>query len=245
MSKNGFNLIDILMAMIVVGVIFTMTIPVLNKKNTSQNIVSELKEFNDILEQAVTQWKTQILCPYKTGECIKTIKETTSLSPDFNQITKYLNIADKVDKGPSNVFWMPEKTLNYYGNDISDYDFRTNAIRSTYILVNGMIFSVEPDDEGFWIVVDVNGKKPPNRIGKDTFHFTIGYNTGNDINFYARETTRDGICGYGYNGNTAKCDPGNLNPTIENGASPTAYTILNQQIPDFAELSKTIPNFHP
>lgn len=162
---------------------------------------------------------------------------------DFNDLKKYLKISKEATVATLAPSWLPEKTLNYRGNSISEFDFRTCKDRNVYMMGNGIIFSVKPDANGFWLLVDVNGKKLPNRIGKDTFHFTIGY-TSTDINYNAREKTSDGICGHGENG-TIKCDPNIIDPSNVLGASPTAFVIQNKRLPDYKALSSSIPDFKP
>lgn len=244
MHKKGFSLTDILLTMVIIGVVFSMTLPVLNKNSNDKELISRLNKFNSTLEDAIEKWKSDNNCHYKMGECFDLQKSLILKNPDFDQIKEYLNIAQQIDKNSNDINYLPEKTLNYYGTQKSDYDFRSDKKNNIYLLLNGTTFSVNPDAEGFWILVDVNGKRPPNRIGKDTFHLTVGYDTKNDINYYPREKTTDGLCGHGYDGKI-KCDPENINPTVGNGASPTAYILLNGKLPDFKSLSKIVLNFMP
>jgi hypothetical protein len=245
MGKKAYNLIDVLLTMVVIGIIFTLTIPVLTMETIDKTIISRLGKFNSTLQDAVNEWKTQNNCLYKVGVCFEFQNKLLGQKPDFNKILQYLNGVEQINKNTYGINLLPEKTLNYYGTDISEFDFRTNNSRNVYIFLDGTIFSIASDEEGFWIVADMNGKKPPNRIGKDTFHFTIGYGNRNDVNPYARDKTLDGICGHGYREVTISCDPNNANPTIGNGASPTAYVIIKNELPDFKSLSKTVSNFKP
>lgn len=246
MKKNGFNLYDILITMLIIGTIFILTIPALKKDTYQTHIYDKLGKFNSTMQDAIDKWKGENFCPYKLGVCLEYQKKLTGKNPDFEDLKKYLNIAQQINKNnPNDINLLPEKTLDYWGNEKSEYDYRTNNNRDIYIFLDGTIFSVESDEEGFWLLVDLNGKKPPNRIGKDTFHLTLGYKTGNDINFYAKEKTKDGICGHGTKEKITACDPANINPQKENGASPAAFVIINKKLPNYEELSKTIPNFKP
>lgn len=242
-GKKAFSLMDVLLTMIIIGTIFTLTIPVLSRSNNEKELIAGLKNFNIKLEEAISKWKTTTGCPYKVGECFKYTQKTGSDPFDFNLLKPYLNIVEEINSGPSDKFWLPIKTTNYYGNGQSEFDFRSSTNRHIYLMLDGTVFSVAPDTRGFWIVVDVNGKKPPNRIGKDTFHMTIGYD-GNDLNYNALHKTNDGICGHSIK-NQIKCDSNNINPTIGEGASPTSYALLNQKLPDFKLLSETVQNFKP
>jgi hypothetical protein len=242
--KNGFSLADVLITMIIVGVIFMFTIPVLNKKQ-EYNIVPDLYDFNSKLESAVHSWKDSIGCPFNVQRCLGFQNVLFHTPADFSQISKYMNVVEQLNVGESDVYWLPLKTLNYYGTEKSDYDFRSSLNRSRYLLIDGKIISVETNKDGFWLLVDVNGKKPPNRIGKDTFHVLVGYSLSSDIHYFAREKTKDGICGSVSMDKTLECDPENVDPTKGNGASPGTYTIINHKLPDFKALSETVPNFKP
>lgn len=243
--KKGFNLTDILLTLIIVGTLIMLSISIINKNDWEKDIVPKLYEFNSTLESSVQLWKADIGCFYNVKTCLYLQKTIFGTSPDFNQISKFMNVVEKIESGPSETYWLPIKTFNYYGTEISDYDYRSNANRSRYLLLDGKIISVQTDDNGFWILVDVNGKKPPNRIGKDTFHVIVGYSPSNDINYYAREKTRDGLCGPNYGQDTIECDPNNTNPLMGNGASPGAYTIIHHKLPDYDSISKTVPGFQP
>lgn len=241
--KRGISLVEVLITMTIVGIIFSLTIPTLSKKNYSDEALKGFDIFNKSLQGAIDQWKVEIGCPLKAGECIRLQKEINLVQPDFNQIMQHLKVTDKIDKNSSSISYIPAETLNYYGNAKSIYDFKTNNKRDVYMLVNGMVFSVLPDDEGYWIIADVNGKRPPNRIGKDTFHFTIGYDTDSDINYYPKNKTEDGLCGHLNGTHHIKCNPENTNPLKDGGASPSMYVLLNKKLPNFEQLSKTVSGF--
>ena len=42
----------------------------------------------------------------------------------------------------------------------------------------------ENDDAGTYLVADVNGKRPPNKTGKDIFFFSAEYRDGHNIFVY-------------------------------------------------------------
>lgn len=243
--KKGINLVDILITMAIMSVIFSLTLPILTNKSYEKEVLVGFDNFNTTLQGSIDTWKSSIFCPFKVGKCIQIQKNYYSVQPNFNQIGQYMNIYLNIDKHTNDISYLPEKTLDYSGKNRSTYDFRKNNKREVYMLLNGIVFSVLPDSEGYWIIVDVNGKKPPNRIGKDTFHLTVGYNTDSDINYYAKNKTNDGICGHLDDTAKVNCDGNNVNPNIGNGASPTAYLLINNKLPDFKILSEKIPGFKP
>lgn len=243
--KKGFSLIDIILTLIIVGILFSLTIPVAKKDKYEQEVIVGIKTFNNDLQNAVDTWKQEINCPFKAGTCLIIQKELLSINPDFNQIGTNLKIVEKISQNSNDQSLLPFKTLNYQGTTKSIYDFRTNKKRDVYLLLNGTILSVLTEKDGYWIVVDINGKKPPNRIGKDTFHLCIGYDTDNDISYYPKVNTNDGLCGFLDPNRETSCNPININSRVSDGASPLTYAIINQKLPDFVMLSKKIKGFKP
>lgn len=241
--KDAVGLIDVMLTLIVVGIIFSLTIPVLSKSSYEKEVISGFVTFNDNLQIAINQWKKEINCPFKAGMCIKLQNEINFVNPDFNQIGKYLKIVEKVNPDTSEKQYLPLKTWNYYGTGRSIYDFQTNKKRDVYLLLNGMVVSVLTDKDGYWLIADVNGRRPPNRIGKDTFHFCIGYDENNEIAYFPKYNTDDGLCGFLDPNNKSNCNTNNINPRIDGGASPSSYVLLNKKLPDFAALSYKIKGF--
>lgn len=243
--KNGFSLADVMMTLLIMSVLFLFTIPVLNNDTNGKEIVNDLYDFNSVLEEAVNHWKADIGCPFKVQRCLGFQQILFHSPANFDQISKHMKVVDQIGTGVSDIYWLPYKTFDYYGHDVSDYDFRTSTNRSRYLLTDGKIISVQTDRDGFWLLVDVNGKKPPNRIGKDTFHILIGYSLSSDINYYPKVKTKDGLCGSNFSERNVDCDPSNFDPTKGNGASPGPYTLIYHQLPDFKSLAESIPNFRP
>ncbi len=98
---------------------------------------------------------------------------------------------------------------------------------------------------GFAMYVDVNGKKNPNRIGKDVFPITVGFWPGKDVYYQAyygpQYHNTLGLCI-----DSSQCDPSNVDPEFGSGADPTAYVILNQKLPDYKALAAKYPGtFRP
>lgn len=245
---NAFTIAEILIVMGIIGIIAQMTIPALIQSTQQQEIVSSLLKFDSTLQQAVMSWKQDIGCDYSAYDCIISQNWPDENVAGFDQIAKFLRVSEKtVD--PADKKWLPDDTLNYYGNS-SSARFGNVSKRGVstigYLLQDGTTFSVDMSTNVIVIYVDVNGRKKPNRMGKDTFPFTIGGMRGKDIfyeNYYKLEsgTNSTGLCAM----ESYICNPDNVVPTVENGADITAYVMLHHKLPDFQELSKTVAGFRP
>lgn len=247
-KKKAFTLGDMMMALIVVGIIAAMTIPILANKSDDKEIISSFTKFNDNLEEAIKKWKLDLLCKEDSFNCLSQQNLSADNCANFEQIGKYLNIGEKLGIGenPNTISWLPEKDFEYNGDEQTGTYGGVSKLSSNtcrYVLLYGTTFSVKINPAGFDIQVDANGIKLPNRMGKDIFTITIGEVSGKDIYYYPAlsqaETNTVGLCSLP----ESNCKPDNYDPTISNGASITPYIILNKKLPDFKELSEKIPGF--
>ncbi len=255
LKKTAFTLAEVLITLGIIGIVAALTVPNLIQSSQEAQWVAGLQKFNTNLQQAVQLWKEEIGCSYSAGACLASQNLPDGTPSNFDQIGKFLKIAASAN-GTNTVNWLPETTLNYYGDETSaGYGKVAHAGsgNKVYLLQDGTTFSMDIDPAGFDITVDVNGKKPPNRMGKDTFKLRIGdYNSTlpvvcspKDI-CYNRSRISSSNNGIGLCGDESLCqDMHNVDPTIKGGAAVTSYVILNHKIPDFKALAKTIEGFKP
>lgn len=252
-SKNkAYTLAEALLVMFLVGVLALLTIPAVVMNNSKQDIITGLKDFNTNITSAVEQWKEKNLCTaFPLYMCFKfqgMLNRGNNGCDNFEQIIKPLHIIEKANIGDNAQFvWLPEQTKDYFGNSepidrISGVSQNSTGL-CRFVFIDGKTVSVEPNSNGFSLLVDVNGLKAPNRIGKDTFPMIIGYRTKNEITLYPKKT-KNGICGIEQNGDN-NCNADNTDPNLFNGASPTSYVILNNKLPDFKKLSRIVPGMKP
>ena len=244
----GFSLAEVLITLSIIGVVAAMIIPPLLQSYQERLIISRLLKFNSTLQQAVQLWKTDIGCYSDAYACLVSQNLPDNNIGNFDQIKKFMPIVQKAPNGyTNNESWLPDDTLNYYGNSPNSHYGKVANKGSgcgIFLLQDGTTFSMDVDPAEFVITVDVNGKQPPNRVGKDTFHFVIGAASGKDIYYFplwhSVDDNANNLCPL-----TSACDANNLDPTVGNGASPTAYVLLNHKLPDFKALSETVSGFQP
>lgn len=251
-KNKAYTLAETLLVMFLVGTLALLTIPAIVMDNSKQDIITGLKDFNTKITDAVEKWKEKNLCgTFPLYMCIKfqsTLKRGNSDCEIIEQIVEPLHIIEKANISDNSPFvWLPKQTKDYFGNNESTDRISGVSQNSTglcrFVLIDGKTLSVEPNSSGFSLLVDVNGLKAPNRIGKDTFPLTIGYKTKNEITLYPQRA-RNGLCGLEQNGEN-KCNADNTDPNLFNGASPTSYVILNGKLPDFKKLSRIVPSMNP
>lgn len=254
LKRFAFTLAEVLIVVGIIGIVAEMTIPTLVSSVQDQAYVAGVNKFNSALNQAVMLWKQDINCMDSATNCLVAQNLVDNDVNSFDQIAKFMKITSTEKGSKDNVAWLPDTSYNYYGNvQTGSYNTVSKDIwMNAYLLSDGTTFTVDSNEEGFEVTIDVNGKKSPNRQGKDIFIFSVGNFQKSDVSYYpmySNDTSDNtlGLCGR-INTSTwgaANCNPNNVNPTVGEGASPTAYVILNKKLPDFNALSKTVAGFKP
>ena len=182
--RTAFTLAEVLITLGVVGVIAAMTLPILIKKYDEMVTVNRVKQAYSIFSQAYlrAQEANDSILYWDIGQ------ESTQDGAKklYNYFKPYLYKVKDCDNVKGGCFAQNYKALF----SEQPYIYQPDKI-ATYaggVLKNGVTF-------GFWskgtgcnkssygdyncgaIKFDINGKKGPNRAGKDYFNFTI-YNTG-------------------------------------------------------------------
>lgn len=161
-NSSGFTLAEVLITLGIIGVIAALTLPNLITQYQKNATVQGLKVAYSLLSQAVQKSISE------NGEIDNW--NCTLNTNAFNEtyILPYLKIAKKCDGGKC------IKTDNFNGY----YELNGNkytSISKSYVLANGMILMANrPGGEGFIVyMIDLNGNKKPNIMGKDIFAFYL------------------------------------------------------------------------
>ena len=190
------------------------------------------------MAQAVLLWQTENGCINDSQNCSDKTAATISRG-----IAKYLNVVDSA-YAPSNaaallIPWLPTKTTLMTGADATGlYNCYYPGIASSLAGQSGCNYLLLQDNTvvniGFSvfyspnIVFDINGVKPPNRVGKDQFATSL-YSYNNyykSLNPYVSYAGAAGYLGICYISASGPCNS-------DDGHSPTAYVLANDKLPDF------------
>lgn len=174
MYRKGFTLAEVLITLGIIGVVAAITIPSLITNYQKTVTVNQLKKTYSLLNQALRHsiadelgdptWQEPNTKGYGTGD------------PGLKYLIPYLEVAYKFRKGE---YVYPI----YKANGTSGYSQFLYACSDTspyaYVLKNGTIIyfvnflNYFPMGNALFILVDLNGKKGPNRLGRDVFVFTL------------------------------------------------------------------------
>lgn len=246
-KKVAFTLAEIIIVIGVLGIVAEFTVPGLVQNYQEQAMVTGLLKFNSLLQKSVEQWKNDTQCYSDSYTCLLSQGEDNDTFAEYvdyfeNVFAKNMRIVNKRYYNEPAADWLPNCTKDYAGTcnaatatgEVSNNSTGTPAY---YLLADGTTFGIYTDTGTtyFEFFVDVNGKKPPNRIGKDTYRMSIGSSDGSrkEISYCKYQGTgatgnATGLCAC-----SSTCNQSNIDPTQDNGAMPTSYALLNKKIPNY------------
>ncbi len=173
----AFTLAEVLITLGIIGVVAAITIPGLIQKNFEKRVVSQLKETQSILSQAVRMAEEEY--GDVEGWDLKYDSESTIKIAQY--LKPFLKIA--VDCGVDDTEGKCIKVKQYQQirGTVDDYStrYRTNDQIYKIVLNNGsaiwfVSFANYNNNYLIGFYIDVNGKSKPNTIGEDLFYFEYG-----------------------------------------------------------------------
>ena len=179
--KKGFTLAEVLITLGIIGVVAAITMPTLIANYQKHVTVNRLKETYSILYQAIRMSETEngLLetweIPNSNGFNANTYTYGKAF---FEQYLKPYIKVSKECKYLSNECWADE-----YIRLNGEINTNTSASSNkTYgmVLANGSVIGFFPRGTFCEIYVDLNGKKGPNKSGKDIFDILIAKTSIND-----------------------------------------------------------------
>jgi len=177
---NGFTLAEVLITLVIVGVIAAITIPTVIAYYNKTETASRLKKFYSTFGQAIS--RSVIDNGYYTNWDL-TESESSQRTIDFvnKYLFPYLQIVKK-STPTSNECWADNVRSATTGNVHSQYS-NSQPKHSSAILSDGSSLHVwmSKSCQNAWIVVDLNGHKSPNTLGRDIFPFQISFYESGDV----------------------------------------------------------------
>ena len=166
--KRAFTLAEVLITLGIIGVVATMTIPIVINKYRSYVLEVQFKKAYSNLSQAIllmkqdlgveNLWKEYVIYDTESGNFIN--KEYF-----YNNFDKYIKVVKKAEKYEITNYNGTKKTISDIGDDLP---------KAIYILPDGSSVGRQIGNGRIRFWIDVNGPyKKPNRYGFDVFEFHI------------------------------------------------------------------------
>ena len=260
---EAFTLAEVLITIGIIGVVAAMTLPsLINETRNKQHVVAFKKLYSNF-SNAINLYKINEGCDgIDVATCIESMGYGDNNCDAFTEVAQNMKYVAMANGGASTGSWVPEKSLNYYGDEVSNGYGMINktGVGCFYALSDGMVLNVDVDPNAFKVVVDTNGKKGPNRMGKDVHAFTVGcgdmsaeliskcIDTQKDVFPFISGTfpegVKKGLCtleSYLDGG----CSDANMYPDEGDGASPSMYILTMDKLPDYREIAGKVSGFKP
>lgn len=177
-KNKAFTLAEVLITLAIIGIVAAITIPALINNIQNNENITALKSFYSDISNATTTIKQQ-----NDG----TMRQTAELNATYASVMNVSKICTSATAQGN--CWHTNAVDWYYLN--GNVMGAGATINQGFILNNGMLVNIpEPthypncngsnaslavanNDGCGWIIVDVNGFKKPDTIGKDIFYFQI------------------------------------------------------------------------
>ena len=173
--KKGFTLAEVLITLVIIGVVSALTVPVLMQNTQKQEYVSALKKAYSVLSQVTNQIIAEEGSPRgDSGGWADSVDNV------YNLYKKHLSNAKECGAAEG---CFPQKNVRWLAGGLEYNDNRDDSRYRNLILADGMQlgflwlspscqFTPSGDVNAggcFGIMIDVNGPKQPNTIGRDIF----------------------------------------------------------------------------
>ena len=187
-NKNNFKsftLSDVLLALIIIGVIAALSIPVILANYQKHATISRLKKVYSTFAQT-TYKSVSDNGPVDTWELSGSNNFNASKTASETYLIPYLHILKKCDNNNSDECKFPIIGLN--GSDVSSSKSPSNTSYRFYLSDGTFISTYALKDSSrnrLIITFDINGKQRPNKMGRDIFRLEYYFGaTGNyaDLN---------------------------------------------------------------
>ena len=184
-SKIAFTLAEVLITLGIIGVVAAMTMPSLvanyEKKRTATAVKKAYSELSQALKLAEVDYGDMEYWDYPDGSDVEENKAFVNryITPYYKGVTMLQDGSVPGSISPTGI---------------------------NFISSNGTIFSGKPNNsKAFFVLVDINGFKRPNKMGTDIFYFATS--TGKLMpDGWEDGLTREMILnGYSHNGHTYTC----------------------------------------
>ena len=158
----AFTLAEVLVTLGIIGVVSAMTVPTLMQNYQRQSYVTQLHKVYNEMSQALLRYQTDRNAINLTEAGLSDITSLDNFMKNYFKIVKDCGMDETACFG-TNYKKLDGSSINFMSTD-------NDKVRA-YVLANGAsvaIISTVP-----YFHLDVNGKKGPNIVGRDTFAIKI------------------------------------------------------------------------
>lgn len=176
-SNTAFTLSEVLITLGIIGIVASMTLPtVINRANEKQWQVAYKKAYSTIQQAFLRAFENGELVDMSPQSVDDGVGYTPAIGENFKILSKYIKTTKTCFDKNADECWECDKGQAGRGN-APDW---LGCVKSNYAFIDtsGIAWHLYSNNE-YPILVDVNGFKKPNRLGKDRFVLLFGSNNDN------------------------------------------------------------------
>ena len=178
MKRKGFTIAEIVVSMMVLGCIAMVLMPVLVSNSKEQMNATALNKTYSTFQQTarsvgllISQGQIVQTTPVQTF--YEALKHTAKIIPQSKNVSYFEGYTQEIPKDANGI----------------QYIFNSNCPDTT-VLKNGVFVTHGTYSGTDYIIVDINGLRPPNKVNYDIFFFTVS----NDNNASYTVRPASGTC---------------------------------------------------
>jgi len=182
---KGFTLAEVLITLLIIGVISSLVIPALISQTNNAEIATKVIKYQSVLQQAVMNYKTQNTYSSLTDSPLSSdfdnVNGWNSFKTQLNLVKDcgtaigfdcFANVTYKrlngTDEGNYNNYAIVGRGILQDGSSIG-YEAKSYCSTNRSINNSGPLYN----SNCAFVYIDVNGFKPPNKVGRDVFGWYI------------------------------------------------------------------------
>lgn len=175
---NGFTLAEVLITLVIIGIIAVMTIPTLMKNTQKQEFVTALKKAQSTLQNALVSMAKENDSSPGDYSFLRTVRFVDELEKVANVIKKCNNSEQCFGTSlrGGGVYKYPNNTLTYFTDGRSAVLADGQFVSYCPLSSSDATYGISDEDKSnaiIRIVMDINGNKSPNVVGRDVFYFYV------------------------------------------------------------------------
>ena len=175
LRKTAFTLAEVLITLGIIGVVAAMTMPSLIQNHKEKETVVKLKKINSTLQNAYNLMRQE-----EFGGTVTSVQDYGTNNEFVDTFTKYLKVQKVCHVGEVADCFDTKTSYKTFANGLADGIYASQSTSfilndGTVVILSGMTSTSQQ------LFVDLNGKNPPNALGKDVFSFIM-----NTQKLYAR-----------------------------------------------------------
>ena len=172
--KFGFTLAEVLITLGIIGIVAALTIPgLITKCKEMQYRVTYKKVYSSLNQAMKYAQEDDGIDLTLSAERINGVMRTNNIGEIFKYISRYYKATTTCFDNNADKCWVCEKgEAGYISNGAPDW-LGCNKRSYSFVDANGVAYYLYDNTE-FPVLIDVNGDRKPNQLGRDRFVMFFG-----------------------------------------------------------------------